>query len=215
MVEAYLIVLADDHAMFRQGIRRILEDLPGVKILGEAKDGLELLNLLKTTKPHLVILDISMPHLRGVEAAREIKTLHPGTKILMLTMHKESEYLYFAIKAGVDGFLVKEDADSELLLALEAIRQGKMYISPLLSEQLPELLAQQHRRKGVKVSEPLTDREKQILKLTAEGRSSKEIGELLFISTRTVQNHRANIMRKLNLKKTTDLVKYAVQKGFI
>jgi len=215
MVEAYFVVLADDHAMFRQGVRRILEELPGVQIVGEAQDGLQLLDLLKTTKPHLVILDISMPHLRGVEAAREIKTLHPRTKILMLTMHKESEYLYFAMKAGVDGFLLKEDADSELVLALEAIRQGKMYISPLLSEQLPDLLAQQYRRRGVKeLSEPLTDREKQVLKLIAEGKSSKEIGELLFISARTVQNHRANIMIKLNLKKTTDLVRYAVQKGF-
>jgi DNA-binding NarL/FixJ family response regulator len=216
MVEAYFVVLADDHAMFRQGVRRILEELPGVQIVGEAQDGLQLLDLLKTTKPHLVILDISMPHLRGVEAAREIKTLHPRTKILMLTMHKESEYLYFAMKAGVDGFLLKEDADSELVLALEAIRQGKMYISPLLSEQLPDLLAQQYRRRGVKeLSEPLTDREKQVLKLIAEGKSSKEIGKLLFISARTVQNHRANIMKKLNLKKTTDLVRYAVQKGFL
>src|SRR3990172_4758839 len=119
----FRVILADDHAMFRQGVRRILEELPGVKVVGEAQDGLALLHLLKSIEPHFIILDISMPNLRGVEAAREIKALRPGVKILMLTMHKESEYLYYAMKAGVDGFLLKEDADSELLLALEAIRR--------------------------------------------------------------------------------------------
>jgi two-component system, NarL family, response regulator NreC len=210
----FSVVLADDHAMFRQGVKRILAELPGVRVVGEAQDGLELLDLLKNIKPDLVILDISMPHLRGVEAIREIMTLHPGAKILMLTMHKEQEYLYFALKAGVDGFLLKEDADSELILALEAIRRGKVYISPLLSEQLPGLLAKHHRRRGGQ-AEILTEREKQILQLIAAGRSSKEIGAQLFISPRTVQNHRANLMRKLNLKKTADLVKYALQQGLL
>jgi DNA-binding NarL/FixJ family response regulator len=186
-----------------------------VKVVGEAQDGLALLQLLKSIEPHLIILDISMPNLRGVEAAREIKALRPGVKILMLTMHKESEYLFYAMKAGVDGFLLKEDADSELLLALEAIRRGKMYISPLLSEQLPDLLSRWNRKgSGDELDPPLTDREKQILKLIAEGKSSKEIGALLFISDRTVQNHRVNIMKKLNLKKIADLVKYALHKGF-
>ena len=211
----FRVILADDHAMFRQGVRRILEELPGVKVVGEAQDGLALLQLLKSIEPHLIILDISMPNLRGVEAVREIKALRPGVKILMLTMHKESEYLYYAMKAGVDGFLLKEDADSELLHALKAIRQGKMYISPLLSEQLPDLLSRWQRKgSGDELDPPLTDREKQILKLIAEGKSSKDIGALLFISDRTVQNHRANIMKKLNLKKIADLVKYALHKGF-
>lgn len=211
----YCIILADDHAMFRQGVRRILEELPGVEVVGEAQDGLALLHLLKSIEPHLIILDISMPNLRGMEAAREIKAIRPKVKILMLTMHKESEYLYHAMKAGVDGFLLKEDADSELLQALEAIRRGKTYISPLLSQQLPDLLSQwRHTGGGDAFDPPLTDREKQILKLIAEGKSSKEIGALLFISDRTAQNHRANIMKKLDLKKVADLVKYAIQKGF-
>jgi two-component system, NarL family, response regulator NreC len=214
-MKPFCVILADDHAMFRQGVRRILEELPGVEVVGEAQDGLALLDLLKSIKPHLIILDISMPNLRGMEAAWEIKALQPGVKILMLTMHKEREYLYYAMKAGVDGFLLKEDADSELLLALEGIRQGKVYISPLLAEQLPDLLAQQYGKGGDhEFSQPLTEREKQILTLIAEGKSSKQIGSLLFISPRTVQNHRANIMKKLNFKKSADLVKYAIQKGF-
>lgn len=213
---AFSIVLADDHAMFRQGLRRILEEVPEVEILGEAGDGLELLELLKKVEPHLVILDISMPSLRGMEAARQIKALHPATKILMLTMHKESEYLQFAMKAGVEGFLLKEDADCELLKALDAIRRDKHYISPLLAECLPAFLGRHQRVKGdQEFADLLTEREKQILKLIAEGKSSREIGKLLFISSRTVQNHRVNIMRKLNLKKTTDLIKYALQKGLL
>ncbi|MDI6852528.1 MAG: response regulator transcription factor [Deltaproteobacteria bacterium] len=212
-MKAFSVVLADDHAMFRQGIRRILEELPGVKVLGESGDGLELLTLLKETKPDLVILDISMPNLRGMEAVREIKGLSPKSKILILTMHKEREYLYFALKAGVNGYLLKEDADFELLKALNAIRQDKLYVSPLLSEFLPGLLGHRFSRR-VEFADILTDREKQILKLISEGKSSREIGELLYISARTVQNHRVNIMRKLNLKKTADLIKYAIQKGF-
>jgi len=215
-MKPFCVVLADDHAMFRQGIRKILEDLPGVHIRGEAGDGLELLDVLKKIEPDLVILDISMPNLRGMEAIREIKALCPNTKILMLTMHKESEYLRYALKAGADGFLLKEDADSELLKALDAVRREKLYVSPLLTEYLPTLLGRQYGRKGAPefAEDILTDREKQILKLIAEGKSSREIGELLFISARTVQNHRVNIMRKLNIKKTTDLIKYALQKGF-
>ena len=212
----FCVILADDHAMFRQGVRRILEELPGVEVVGEAEDGFALLRLLKKIQPDLIVLDISMPNLRGMEAAQEIKAILPDVKILMLTMHKEGEYLYYALKAGVEGFLLKEDADSELLSALKAIRQGKKYISPLISDKLPDLLSQWH-RKGTsdEFSPPLTDREKQILKLIAEGKTSKEIGELLFISDRTVQNHRVNIMKKLNLKKAADLVKYAMQKGLV
>jgi len=161
-------------------------------------------------------MDISMPRLRGVEAVREIQTLHPEAKILMLTMHKETEYLHFAIKVGVAGFLLKEDADSELIQAVEAVRRGKFYISPLLTELVPELLARSPRLdQGGTEWDTLTSRERQILKLIAEGKSSREIGTLLCISTRTVQNHRANLCRKLNLKKTADLVKFAVQKGII
>jgi DNA-binding NarL/FixJ family response regulator len=171
---------------------------------------------LKKTNPNLVILDISMPSLRGLEATREIKIINPEVKVLILTMHKDREYLCHAFSAGAEGYILKEDADSELLAAIETLRKGGTYISPLLSPQLADLFAEQaqpDRKPGIP-GEPLTVREREIVKLIAEGKSSREIGRLLFISSRTVQHHRANIMRKLNIKKTADLVKYAIQKGY-
>lgn len=213
-MKAFSVVLADDHAMFRQGVRRILEEIPDIHIAGEARDGLELLRLLQTTRPHLVILDISMPKLRGLEACHEIRSLAPQAKILILTMHKEKEYLYQALKAGADGYLLKEDAATELLEALEALKGGRRYLSPLITGQVQDLLMHEYQGKGETWADPLTLRERQVLKLIAEGRSSKDIAQMLFISDRTVQNHRANIMRKLNIKKVTDLVRYALQKGY-
>ncbi|MCL6621835.1 MAG: response regulator transcription factor [Syntrophobacterales bacterium] len=209
----FRVLLADDHAMFRQGVRRLLEEIPGVEVVGEAGDGLELLKLLQRVTPHLVVLDLSMPRLRGVEALYELKSACPAAKVLVLTMHKEREYLYHALKAGVAGFLVKEDAVEELEAAVQALRQGKKYFSPRIAPEMQEMLADEYQGRGGGVEEVLSLREKQVLKLIAEGRSSKEIAELLFISQRTVHNHRANILRKLRLKRITDLVRYAVEKG--
>lgn len=216
MARPLSILLADDHVMFRRGVRRIIQGIDGVEVVGEASDGFELLELLKKTAPDLVILDISMPNLRGLEATREIKIINPKVKVLILTMHKDREYLYHAFTAGAEGYLLKEDADSELLAAIDTLRQGGTYISPLLSPQLADLFMEQAQPAGKPwlSKEPLTVREREVIKLIAEGKSSKEIGGLLFISSRTVQHHRANIMRKLNIKKTADLVKYAIQKGY-
>jgi DNA-binding NarL/FixJ family response regulator len=165
----------------------------------------------------MIILDVSMPKLRGIEAIHEIKTIRSGVDILMLTMHKDREYLYLALSAGAKGYLLKEDADRDLFSAIEKVRQGKTYVSPNLSEELVDDLVQIRKGEGKPFSEidSLTTREREVVKLIAEGKSSKEIAELLFISARTVDNHRANIMEKLNLKKTADLVKYAIQKGYI
>ena len=194
-----------------------IEGAADLKVIGEASDGLELLDLCKHLNPDMVILDISMPRLRGIEAIHEIKSIRPDTSILMLTMHKDKEYLYLALSAGARGYLVKEDADKELFSAIDRIRQGKTYVSPSFSEDLLGDLVQIGRGEGKASFEidPLTTREREVVKLIAEGRSSKEIGDLLYISTRTVDNHRANIMEKLNLKKATDLVKYAIQKGYV
>ncbi len=204
----YTIVLADDHALFRQGVKKIIEEVDGLQVVGEAKDGLELLELLKEVNPALVILDISMPNLRGLEAAREIKGRYPQIKILLLTMHKKKDFLQQGVEAGVDGFLVKEDADIELLQAVQAIRNGGKFYSPLLSTRLADLALS----KGQ--TDPLTKREKEIAKLLAEGKSSKEIARLLYISIYTVRRHRDNIMRKLELKGLADLVRYAMEQGY-
>lgn len=205
----YSIVLADDHVIFRQGIRKIIEGVEGFEVLGEAGDGLELLQLLKTIRPDLVILDISMPNLRGLEAAEEIKRLYPEVKILILTMHKKKGFVQLGLKAGADGFLLKEDADSELFRAIETIQKGHTFISPLLSDILRELALVEPE------TEKLTKREREVLKLLAEGKKPKEIATLLFIGLPTVRSHRYNIMKKLNLKSLADLVRYAASHEFI
>jgi len=215
--EPFSILLADDHTMFRRGVRRIIQSISGTEVVGEASDGFELLELVKKTAPRLVIVDISMPNLRGLEATRELKIINPAVKVLILTMHKDKEYLHHAFSAGSDGYLLKEDADSELISAIETMRKGGTYISPLLSEQMADLVIEKSRpgaKNRVSPREVLSIREQEILKLIAEGKSSKEMAGLLFISSRTVQHHRANIMRKLKIKKTADLVKYAIQKGY-
>ena len=216
-MSTFRIIVADDHMMFRQGLKKILEERADFEIIGEASCGLELLKLLRELVPDLVILDISMPSLRGIEAVREIKSVHPNVKILILTMHKDKEYLRQAISAGAEGYLLKEDADSELFSAVGKIRQGGIYVSPKLSEELTIDWAKIRRgdEKPSSEAESLTLREREVLKLIAEGKSSKEIADLLFISSRTVERHRANLMDKLGLKKTADLVKYAIQKGYV
>jgi DNA-binding NarL/FixJ family response regulator len=214
-VSRYSIVLVDDHLMFRQGVRSILEESEDLEIVGEVGDGLALLKLLRKETPDLIILDISMPHLRGLEAIREVKSMAPQVKVLILSMHTGTEYVYHAISAGADGYLLKEDADTELFTAIKTIGEGKHYISPLLSGELTHNLIQaRHKGQVIKPSEPLTTREREILKLIAEGTANKKISNLLSISVRTVERHRANIIRKLNIKQTANLVKYAIRKGY-
>jgi RNA polymerase sigma factor (sigma-70 family) len=216
-VEKYRIILADDHVLFRSGLKGIIENMPGLEVIGEAGDGLELLKLLRKTTPNMVIVDISMPNLRGIEAVREIRKQHPDVKVLVLTMHKDRSYLQQAISAGADGYLLKEDADPDLFSAIEGVRQGKIYVSPHLAQDTIQDWAHIRRRDVSSSFQPevLTPREKEILKLIAEGKSSKEIGGLLAISERTVERHRSNIMDKLQLRKTADLVRYALQEGYI
>lgn len=212
---AYRILLADDHTLFRQGIKRILASASDLEVVGEAGDGLELLELLKKLSPDMVIVDISMPRLRGLEATREIKIIDPAVKVLILTMHKDNEYLRNAISAGAEGYLLKEDADTELFSAIATIRKEGRYISPLLSTDLAhELIQASHEGQSTLPSDPLTIREREILKLIAEGKPNKEIARLLYISIRTVEHHRASIMRKLNIKNTANLIKYAIRMGY-
>ncbi len=213
----YRIALADDHVLVRQGFKRILEGVGDLEVIGEANDGIELLDLLTRVTPDMVILDIFMPKLRGIEAIHEIRKIHPDVKILILTMHKDKEYLYLSLSAGAKGYLLKEDADKELFSAIEKVRQGKTYISPYFSEEVVDDLVQVGKGDGKAIFEgdPLTPREREVLKLIAEGKSSKEIASLLFISVSTVNNHRASIMEKLSLNKATDLVKYAIRKGYV
>ncbi len=208
-MDLYNIVLADDHVMFREGIRKIVERMEEVAVGGEANDGLELLEILKETRPNLVILDISMPNLRGLEAIREIKKSYPQVKVLVLTMHKKKEFIRQALKDGADGFLLKEDAGGELIRAVQTIRGGGKYLSPLLTGVMTSLATEKER------IEVLTLREREVLKLLAEGRRTKEIAEALYISPFTVRRHRDNIMKKLDIKNLADLLKYALSQSYI
>ena len=208
-MDPYTIILADDHAMLREGIKKIIERIEGVLISGEANDGLELLELLKKSSPNLIILDISMPNLRGLEAIREIRKTYPKVKILVLTMHKKKEFLRQALRDGADGFLLKEDAGSELIRAVQTVRKGGKYLSPLLTNVLTSLAVEEEN------PEVLTMREREVLKLLVEGKRTKEIAAALYISPHTVRRHRSNIMEKLNIKNLADLVKYAISQSYI
>ena len=212
-MQAYRIILADDHALFRQGMRQLIKEMPGLEVIEETSDGLELLKLLNEMKVDMVLLDISMPNLRGLEATHEIKVLHPDVKVLILTMHKNKEYLYRAISMGAAGYLLKEDSDVELFSAIETIRKGGIYVTRRLAGELIGDLSRRGKGENHSPGEHLTTRETEILKLIAEGKTNKEIATLLCISTRTVETHRANIMRKLSLNKTADLVRYALRNG--
>jgi DNA-binding NarL/FixJ family response regulator len=206
------LVLADDHELFREGLRRVLEERPDLIVVGEANDGRELLDLLKRLTADLILLDISMPNLRGIDVIPEIRKNYPSIKILILTMFNDREFVYQCLAMGADGYFLKNDAGPELLAAVEQVRLGKAYVAPYFSDQ-PGIDWEEVRRGVQKTA--LTARESQILKLIAEGKSNKEIAEDLFISVFTVKRHRANIMEKLNLKNVSDLVRYAIQKTYI
>jgi DNA-binding NarL/FixJ family response regulator len=215
-MDAYRIFLADDHPLLRQGLNKIIQENAALQVIGEASDGMELLKLLPKANPDMIIIDISMPNMRGIEAIPKIKAIHHRVKILVLTMHGDKEYLCQAIAAGADGYLLKEDADSELFKAIETIRQNKIYISPLLNDLTREDWAKRCRMKDKPFAvKTLTPREREIIKLIADGKSSKEIAGILFISYRTAERHRSNIMGKFGLNKTADLVKFAIEKGYV
>jgi DNA-binding NarL/FixJ family response regulator len=207
-VSSYSIVLADDHAMFREGIRRIIERIEDTVIIGEVEDGLELLELLKKSCPDLVILDISMPNLRGLEAIREIKKLYPQVQVMVLTMHRKKEFIRQALTDGADGFLLKEDPGGELIRAVTALKQGEKYLSRLISGDLIRMTLEQDK------TDLLSMREREVLTLLAEGKKTQEIAAALFISANTVRRHRYNIMEKLKLNSLADLVKYAISQNY-
>ncbi|MBI5558453.1 MAG: response regulator transcription factor [Deltaproteobacteria bacterium] len=214
-MKVYQVLLADDHVLIRHGIKKIIESEPSLEVIGQVGDGLELLNFMKEATPDVVLLDISMPNLRGIEAIGEAKKLCPLVKIVILTMHNSKQYLCHAMSAGADGYVLKEDSDSELLTAIEQVLKGNIFISPVLSKEFSSEDVDSCRKSKNFSSESLTPRERQILKMVAEGRTSRDIAELLSISTRTVEHHRANLLKKLNISNTADLIKYAIRKGYI
>lgn len=208
---SYRILLADDHVIFRDMIKKNLSEIPGLEVVGEVSDGVELLESLETLHPHLIILDIGMPHMSGLQAAGKIKPSRPDIKILVLTMYKTKDHLVRAMKAGVDGYLLKENAFTDLIVAIETIRQGKPYVSNLVAHQI---LGSFHSKPKPTESDLLSPREKQVLKCLADGMSNKEIAGSLFISESTVRIHFKNIKKKLIIKSNINLMRYALKHGY-
>ncbi len=210
------IVLADDHGVVRKGLRFLLERQPGMEVVGEASDGREALDLVSELKPDVVIMDIAMPRLNGIDATSQIVKREPSVGVIMLSMHSDEGYLIRTLAAGAKGYLLKESAEADLVRAVEAVAQGKPFFSPAIAQTLLEDYLRQLQQRGTEDSyDLLTDREKEILQLLAEGKSNKDVASLLNLSPYTVETHRTHIMQKLNLHNTAELVLYAVRKRII
>lgn len=210
------IVLADDHAVMRGGLRALLQQHEDFQVVGEAGDGREAVALCESLKPDVVVMDLTMPNLNGTEASRQIISRHPATAVVILTMHSDEAYVLRALKAGARGYLLKESAEAELISAIRAVQQGKAFFSPAVSRVLVQDYVRQLQDKDIEDSyELLTPREREILQLVAEGKSNKDVANLLNLSVYTVETHRGNIMEKLGLHTVPELILYAVRKGVI
>ncbi len=209
------ILLADDHTILRDGIRSLIEDEPDMEVVGEAEDGLTVVKLAETLKPDIILMDLAMPLLNGLEATRQIRKSNPRAKILILTMHENEEYIRQVLAAGAMGYILKDAAARELLGAIRSVQKGEVVLSPAITR----LIVTDYLRWGdlstQDSSEGLTDRERQILQLIAEGYTNKQIADILSISIKTVQAHRLNLMKKLDLHDRAELIKYAIQKKII
>ena len=204
------LLLADDHAMLRDGLRAILTEA-GFEVVGEASDGQEAVRLGQTVGADVVVLDVSMPLLNGIDAAREILKNSPKTKIIILTMYTEERYVLAGLRAGVAGYVLKNKAASLLVQAIHAVCRGEVYLCPAISR----IVAEAYLAKDDAPADPLSIRERHVLQLIAEGKNTKEIGSILGVSAKTAESHRANIMRKLQIHEVAGLVRYALREGLV
>ena len=210
------VVLADDHKLMRTGLRLIVDQHPEFAVVGEADDGREAVSLVETLRPDVIVMDIGMPRLNGIEAAAQITGAHPEIAVVMLSMHSDEGYILRALKAGARAYLLKDSAEADLSRAITAVIEGKSFFSPAVSKVLLEDYMRKLSRSGAEDSfDLLSPREREILQLVAEGNSSKEVAALLSLSIHTVETHRSNIMQKLNLRGMPELILYAVRKGLI
>ena len=205
------VLLADDHAVVRKGFRMILAAQPDMEIVGEAGNGREAVELAQSIRPDVVVMDVAMPGLNGIEATRRLADLCPQTRVLALSMHKDSVYVREILRAGARGYLLKDSLDSDLLAAVRAVSRGDGYLSPAVSEAV----LSDYRRQVTDPLDLLTSREREVLQMIAEGKTNKEIAALLNLSVYTVDAHRGRIMEKLNLHTTGELVRFAMRKGII
>jgi two-component system response regulator NreC len=210
------IVLADDHNIIRSGLRLLLERQPDFKVVAEAADGRQAVQLVAKHHPDVVILDIGMPELNGIEATRQIVAQESHPNVVILSMHSDESYVLRALKAGARAYILKNAAEADLIRAVQAVSEGKSFFSPVISKMLLEDYVRQVREKEVEDSyDLLTPREREILQLIAEGKTNKEIATILGLSPHTIETHRGNILEKLNLHSVPELILYAVRKGII
>ena len=210
------IVLAEDHTIVREGLRLLLSTHGEFQVVGEAEDGRDAIRCVQKLKPDLILMDLSMPRTNGLEAIREVKRQSPETKILVLTVHKTEEYVHASLKAGADGYILKEANREELLMAIKNVLAGKRYLSPEISQKVIDgYLEGRDFKENDPIWNSLTTREREVLKLVAEGFRNKEIADYLCISLNTVEKHRDNLMKKLNLHGASSLTVYAIEKGLL
>ncbi len=216
MTEKCRIVIAEDHTILREGLRALLSSNPAFEVIGEAEDGLDAIRCVEKLIPDLVLMDLTMPRINGMEVIKELKRRCPEIKIIVLTVHRTEEYVFASLHAGADGYVLKDATYDELLLAIENVLKGKSYLSPAISRGV---ITGYVEGKGIleyKTSwDTLTQREKEILKLIAEGHKNKEIADYLYVSVKTVDKHRTNLMKKLDLHNVSALTAFAIEKGLI
>jgi len=210
------VLLAEDHTIVRKGLRSLLDGEVGIEVIGEAQDGREAVEKVQQLLPDVVLMDITMPALSGLEATRQIKKRFPEVQVLILTVHATEEYIFQILRAGASGYVVKQAAPNELISAIQAVYRGESFLSPSISKKVIE----EYIRQAEAIAEgdsydQLTTREREVLQLIAEGHSTREIAELLHISTKTVETHRAHLMDKLDTHSTAELTQYAIRKGVI
>jgi DNA-binding NarL/FixJ family response regulator len=216
MTDVKSIVLAEDHRLLREGLKALLNFDEGLQVVGEAENGIEAIKCVEKHKPNLILLDLSMPKMSGLSVIKELKSRFPKIKILALTIHESDQYVLEAFQSGADGYCLKDASRDELLIAIRSVLDGKTYISPGISESVMEGYLEG--KKTLKTStawDSITQREKEVLKLIGEGHRNKDIAELLSISVKTVEKHRANLMRKLNLHNVSALTAYAIEKKLV
>ena len=210
------VLLAEDHTIVRKGLCSLLDSAAGIEVIGEAQDGREAVEKVQLSLPDVVLMDISMPFLSGLEATRQIKKRVPDAQVLILTMHATEEYIFQMLRAGASGYVVKQAAPAELVSAIQAVHRGESFLSPSISKKvIEEYIRQANETLEKDRYDKLTDREREVLQLIAEGHSNRETAELLHISVKTVETHRAHLMDKLDIHSTAELTQYAIRKGVI
>jgi len=216
MEKTQRVLIVDDHTLLRAGLRSLLAQDPGIEIVGEASDGRDAVRAVGQLSPHLVLMDLTMPGMNGIEAVTEIKRRYPEVRILVMTLHKTEDFIHASLKAGADGYILKDATHEELRVAIRSVLQGKTYLSMDVSGKVVSgYLGGGKTASGSSVFDTLTHREREILKLVAEGKSNKAIAEFLSLSVKTVEKHRSNLMSKLDVHNAAGLTAFAIEKGLL